>query len=337
MGRVVGVGVVGLGRIGIVHSEIFALRVEGAKLVAVCDVVESRAKSVGEKYNVKWYTDYSKMLEDERVEAVVICTPTYLHVDMIIDAVKAGKHILVEKPMTLTVSEAKRVLEATSKSNIVFQVGYMRRFDYSYSEAKKAIDEGRIGKPIFVSAISRDPAPPPGWVADPKLSGGLLLDLMSHDFDAVRWLMGSEVVEVYAYGEAYIYSEVKAKGDLDCATVFLKFSNGATGVVHGSRKSVYGYDIRTEILGTDGTLFIGSSFNPEFALGSKHGVTFKGYPWFQERFYSAYVEEDKHFIKCILEGRKPLVSVVDGLRAVQIAEAAWNSIKSGKPVRIQLD
>ena len=336
MGRVVGVGVVGLGRIGVVHAEIFASKVEGSKLVAVCSRSESKAKSVASQFGANWYTNYEDMLKDKDVEAVAICTPTFLHADMIIKALEAGKHVFVEKPLTVTVADAERVVKAASKASVICQVGYMRRFEYSYSEAKKAIDEGKIGRPVFISAISRDPAPPPGWVADPKLSGGIFLDLMSHDFDAVRWLMGSEVTEVYAYGEAYIYDEVRAKGDIDVATVFLKFANGGVGIVHGTRKSVYGYDIRTEVYGTDGTLFIGSSLDPMFALGSPQGITYRGHPWFQKRFYDAYVAEDKHFIECILEGKKPLVGVIDGLRAVQIAEAAWKSIKEGKPVKIEL-
>lgn len=146
--------------------------------------------------------------------------------------------------------------------------------------------------------------------------------------------MKSEVEEVLAFGGAYLYDEVREKGDVDVAIVHLKFQNGAHGVIHASRKSVYGYDIRAEVYGTEGTIFIGSSFDVLYALGSSNGITYRGYPWFQKRFYDAYVEEDKHFIKCIIEDKEPLVTGIDGLRAIQIAEAAWKSLRESRSVRI---
>ncbi len=334
--RRVGIGVVGLGRIGIIHADIFATKVEGAKLVAVADVVEDLAKRIATRYGVRYYTEYEKFLKDPELDAVVICTPTFLHAEMCTLAAEHGKHVLCEKPLTVTVEDAKRVLKRVKEAGIKLQVGYMRRFDPAFSQAKERILRGEIGRPLVFVGIARDPAPPPGWAADPKLSGGIFLDMLSHDFDMARWLMGSEIREVYVRGGAMIYEEIRAKGDLDVVTISFSFENGALGIIHGSRKSAFGYDLRTEILGTKGTIYVGATFDPLFSIGTKAGLTFGGIQWFFKRFYDAYVEEDKHFIKCIKEGMEPLVGGIDGLRAVQIAEACWRSYREGRPIKIEI-
>lgn len=332
--RRIGLGVVGLGRIGVLHAEVIATMVEGAKLIAVTDVVEDLAKKVAERLNVKYYTDYEKMLRDPEIDAVIICTPTFLHKDMCILAAEHGKHIFCEKPLTVTSEEANEVLDKVKKAGVKLQVGYMRRFDSAFSQAKSRIEKGEIGRPLVFVGIARDPAPPPGWAADPKLSGGIFLDMLSHDFDMARWLMGNEVDLVFVKGGAMIYDEIKAKGDLDVVNISFTFKNGALGIIHGSRKSAFGYDLRTEVLGTEGTVYVGSSFDPSFSIGTSTGLIFGGIQWFFKRFYDAYVEEDKHFVKCILEDKEPLVTGIDGLKAVQIAEACWKSYKEGKPVRV---
>jgi len=332
--RKVGVIVVGLGRIGKVHAEIFRSRVEEAKLIAVVDVEEKLARGVAGLLDVKYYTDYEKALKDPNVEAVVICTPTYLHKEMVVKAIEEGKHVLCEKPITVTSEDAKECVRRAEKTAVKLQVGYMRRFDDAYRQAKKRIEKGEIGSPIMYIAIARDPAPPPGWASDPKLSGGIFLDMLSHDFDMARWLMNSEVEEVYVKGGNYIYDEVKEKGDLDVVAIEFTFNNNTLGFIHGSRKSAFGYDLRTEVLGSEGTVYVGCSADMLFSIGTSRGLTYQGLAWFFKRFYDAYVEEDRHFIKCLLEDANPLVSGIDGLRAVQIAEACWRSFKDGKPVEV---
>jgi len=330
----IGVGVVGLGRIGQLHAEIFNSKIPNAKLVAVSDVVENLVKSASEKFNVKGYLSYEEMLRDAEVDAVVICTPTFLHKDMIMLAAEYHKHILCEKPLTVTVKEAEEVLSKISNSNVILQVGYMRRFDYAYQEAKKKINAGDIGHPVAFIGIARDPAPPPGWAADPKLSGGIFLDMLSHDFDMARWLMDSEIKRVYVEGGAFIYEEIKEKGDLDVVTINFRFENGAVGFIHGSRKSAFGYDLRTEVLGTEGTVYIGYRQDPMFAIGVKQGLIYSGIKWFFKRFYDAYVEEDKHFIDCLINDKKPLITGEDGKKAVEIAEASWKSLKENKAINL---
>ncbi len=329
-----GIAVIGLGRIGKVHAEIYRYRVEGAKLVAVVDIKEDLARMMGEKLGVKWYVDYEKALKDPEVDAVVICTPSYIHAEMAVRAAEEDKHIFCEKPLTVEAEDARKCVRAVEKAGVKLQVGYMRRFDYAYRRAKEKIEKGEIGEPLVFMGVSRDPAPPPGWVADPKLSGGLFLDLMSHDFDAARWLMGAEVEEVYVLAGALVYEQVRAMDDVDTAAVLMKFSGGKIGFVQGSRRSTFGYDIRAEVLGSEGCVFVGSSLDSTFALGTVRGVTFDGHPWFQRRFYDAYVEEDRHFVKVLLEDGEPLVKGVDGLRAVEIAEACWRSYREVRPVKL---
>lgn len=334
--RNVGVGVAGLGRIGRLHAEIFSYNVKGANLVAVMDVVEDLARSVADKLNVKWYVDYSKLLKDPNVEAVVIATPTFLHKDMIIQALEAGKHVFSEKPLTTTVEEAKEVVRCVEKAGVKLQVGYMRRFDYAYRDAKERISKGEIGRPLLFLGIARDPGAPPGWAADPSKSGGIFLDMLSHDFDMARWLIGSEVTQVHVIGGAFLYDEIMEKGDLDVVSINFKFENKCLGMIHGSRKSVFGYDLRTEVMGSDGTIYVGAIYDPFMALGTKTGVRYGGIQWFQKRFYDAYVEEDNWFIRSIIEDKRPLVTEIDGLRVVQIAEACWRSFKEGRPVDVEL-
>lgn len=333
--KTVGVVVAGLGRIGRVHAEILALKVEGARLVAVVDVIEELAKSTAERFKVKAYTDYEKALKDPEVDAVFVTTPTYMHHDMIVRAVEEGKHVFTEKPITVTVEEAVDVVRRAEKSGVKLMVGYMRRFDEAYSEAKKRIAGGEIGRPVAFVNIARDPGAPPGWAQDPKLSGGIFLDMLSHDFDMARFLVGSEVKRVFALGSAVLYEEIRAKGDLDVVNVNFEFESGAYGVVHGSRKSVFGYDLRTEVLGTEGTVYVGSHVDPNLAVGVKSGVAYRGVQWFWSRFYDAYVREDQAFIDSILKDTTPPITGVDGLRVVEIAEACWRSIREGRPVAVE--
>jgi len=331
----VGVGVVGLGRIGRLHAEILKLKVSNAELVAVSDVIEGIARSVGERLSVKWYREYERMLRDPKVEAVIISTPTFLHKDMIIKAAEEGKHIFVEKPLTVTTQEAKEVISAIRKYGVKLQVGYNRRFDYAYQKAKSDVDKGKIGRPIAFISIARDPGAPPGWAADPKLSGGIFLDMLSHDFDMARWIISSEIAEVYVIGGNYIFEEIKKKGDLDVVSIVFKFENGVQGLIHGARKFPYGYELRTEVYGDEGVIYVGSNIDNMYARGGKEGLIYHGAPWFEKRFYEAYVNELNEFIKAILEDKEPPVTAIDGLRVVEIAEACWKSVKEGKKISVK--
>ncbi len=327
-------GVAGLGRIGRLHADIIATKVENAELVAVMDIVEKLAMEVGEKYRVRWYTDYDRFLGDPDLDAVVIATPTFLHSEMIIRAVEKGKDVFTEKPLTVTSKEAEDVLKAVEKAGVKLQVGYMRRFDYAFKEAKRKIVGGEIGDPLVFLTIARDPGAPPGWAADPSKSGGIFLDMLSHDFDMARYLMSAEVTKVYVLGGAKLYDEIREKGDLDVVAINFEFSTGAYGMIHGSRKSVFGYDLRVEVMGSEGTVYVGTVHDPMFAYGGKEGVLFRGIQWFWSRFFDAYVEEMTEFVKAILEDQEPPVTGEDGKKVVDIAEACWKSWREGKPVTL---
>ncbi len=333
MSKPLGVAVVGLGRIGRLHAELLRFRIERAKLVAVVDVIEDLAKSTAERLGVKYYTDLDKALRDEEINAVVIATPTFLHKDMIIQSAKAGKHIFVEKPMTVTSSEAREVINVINQTKVKLMVGYMRRFDSGYRRAKELVEKGAIGRVISFISIARDPGPPPGWAADPSKSGGIFLDQLSHDFDIARWIVG-EISEVYVVGGNYMFEEIKKLGDLDAVSILFKFVNGAQGYIQGTRKCAFGYDLRTEIYGEKGTIYVGSHIDNLYAQGTEQGITFYGIPWFEKRFFDAYIAELQAFVDSVIQDKEPPITAIDGLKVTLIAEACWRSYREGKPVEV---
>ncbi len=328
--------VAGLGRIGRLHAELLRSKVPRAKLIAVCDVIESLAKSVASDLGVKYYTDYDSALKDSEVDAVVIATPTFLHKEMCIKALEMGKHVFVEKPLTPNLNEARDVVKYVEKTGLKFMVGYMRRFDTYYRKAKEMVSSGELGKVIAFTSIARDPSPPPGWAADPKLSGGIFLDQLSHDFDIARWIVG-EIKEVFVLGGNYISEEIKKKGDLDVVSILVSFENGAQGYIHGARRNAFGYDLRTEIYCEKGTIFIGSPIDTMMYVGNEKGVTYGGIPWFEKRFHEAYIGELTDFVNAIIEDREPAITVYDGLKAVAISEACWKSFRERRPVAVSID
>lgn len=332
---IVGLGVVGLGRMGRLYVDIIAKFIDNAKLIGVTSRTYSKAERIAKEYGVKAYRSYDEMLRDPQVNGVIIATPSYMHAEMIVRAAEEGKHVFSEKPIDVNIDKARGAVKAVERHGVKLLVGYMRRFDHAYRRAKELIDEDSIGKPILYIGISKDPEPPPeGWLRDPKLSGGLILDLMSHDFDLARWFLGSEVIEVYAKGDVYIYDYMKGLEDYDNVMATLKFSNGAIAFIYGSRRSSYGYDVRSEVHGTEGTIFIGSEYNNSLRLGRNGGIRFNGHLWFQKRFFEAYVEEVRHFVDLIRRDLKPLVSGEDALKALEIANAVRRSIKEGRPIRL---
>ncbi len=244
-----------------------------------------------------------------------------------------GKHVFVEKPIDVDIARARRAIEACRRYNVAMLVGYMRRFDRAFIEAKKLVDSGTIGKPIAFTAISKDPEPPPeGWLRDPKLGGGLVLDLMSHDFDLAKWYLGSEPVEVFAHGDAYLFDYMKSVGDYDNVAVFIKFENGSVAMIYGSRSSGYGYDIRCEIHGTEGKVSIGLEYDPSIRLSTSRGTEMRSVEWFQRRFLDAYIEEVRHFVNVVKDLEKPRISPEDALQALRVAIAVRRSIELGWPI-----
>src|SRR4030095_9933779 len=257
MNNRLGIGVIGLGRLGTAYAKYFTGRITGATLVAVSDVNETAATSLAAQLGVtRVYNRHQDLITDETVDAVVIVSPTSTHPEIVADAASKGKPIFCEKPLSINLNEAQAMLRVVNETNVFFQMGFMRRFDKGYVAAWNKIEEGAIGTPVLFKSSSRDPYRPSLEYLDPAHSGGLLVDCGIHDLALGRWFMG-DIASVYTIGGTLAYPEMKTIGDIDNAVTSLYFESGALGVIDLSRNGVYGYDIRTEILGTEGTLKIG--------------------------------------------------------------------------------
>ena len=251
------VGIVGVGRLGRVYARDLAGRIPEARLVAVADTAPGLAEQVAGEFDVpRSYSDPMALVDDRDVEAIVIVTPTDTHRGLVTAVADRGKPVFCEKPPALSLDEIAAMKAAIDRAGVFFQMGFMRRFDPGYATAKARIDEGRIGRPLVFKATSRDPFRPSLEYANPKSSGGMLIDMGIHDFDLARWFMG-EVQRVSAVGATIAYPELASVGDIDNAIATLTFANGTLGVVDLTRSGIYGYDISTEVLGLEGTIRIG--------------------------------------------------------------------------------
>lgn len=329
------IAVLGLGRLGFAHAQNLSQNVKGADLKLVIDPIEERAKMVAEELNVPaWSVDAEDALNSDEIDAVVIVTPTSTHGEMIIKAAKAGKHVFVEKPLTETLEEADKVIKVVEETGIICQVGFMRRFDPAYHDAKQRILNGEIGNPIYFKGITRDQGCPPASFIEH--SGGIFLDCSIHDYDIARYLMDSEITAVSAQGRVLNYPYVADYGDVDQGISYIEFESGAIGDIEASRNSPYGHDIRTEIIGTEGSLFIGTLQNQSVTVLNNQGSTYEVIPDFQTRFHDAYRIELEEFVKSIQSKGKSLVSPLDSKINMQIALLATESFQNnGKRLDIQ--
>jgi len=329
--------VVGVGQIGKVHALNLSQNVPNAKLVAIADSDPDAAKAVAAQTGVeRVYDDYLEMMKNKDVEAVVVSLPTIYKLQVVKAAAEAGKHIFCEKPMALTLQEADEFIRIAEKSGVKFQVGYQRRFDPSYTRMKDAIDAGEVGKMLLLRSNTRDPPQKVAGWADPKVSGGIFLDTSSHDYDVIRWLSGSEVSRVMADGGTEAYPELKILGDLDTTMTILHLANGALAHVDACRVSVYGYDIRAEVVGTEGAVFmsIGKSSNTQI-LKQKLESNQYSY-WYMERFGEAYRKELEEFARAVAEDSDVRVTARDGKAAIEIGLAARRSVTEGRAITLPL-
>lgn len=329
--------VVGLGRLGYQHAYDVMFRIPEAELVAACSVVEEERNRVKE-WGVALYSDYDEMLGKQKdIEAVVIVSPSGFHAAHIESALKAGKHVFCEKPLALTVEECERVVKiCEAYTEQCFQLGFMRRYDPSYAEAKRKIDAGEIGRPIMIKATSLDPISAiEGFLRFAPTSGGEFLDMAVHDIDLALWYMGDKIKTIYAVGDAYCYPELKDYKDGDNVCGVMQFENGAVAILHAGRLAPNGYQVETEIVGTKATLRISAVPNKDrVQIYNCDGVLVECVQTFNERFDEAYLLEKEDFFGCILEGRTPICGAMDGLRSAQAAYAATEAYQTGEIVRL---
>jgi predicted dehydrogenase len=320
--------------LGSVYARNLAQRVRNARLVAVADQkAELREQFGRELSGVKVYQDHLELLHDPDVEAVVIITSTSTHKQVVMDAAACRKAIFCEKPMSLSLEGAYEMMHAVEKAGVFFHMAFQRRFDAGYMAAKKKVEDGVIGTPVVMISTSRDPYRPPLEFCDPKVSGGLIADMGVHDFDLGRWFLG-EVATVSAVGGALAYPEMKPIGDIDNALVNLVFVDGKLGTVQLSRHSVFGYDIRTELWGTKGSLQIGYFQYTPILVMTKEGITHDVVPHFMQRFENAYLTQIQDFVDKVRAGEKPSLTGADAIAAMRISLAATLSCHEGRPVRV---
>jgi inositol 2-dehydrogenase len=330
----VSVGIVGLGRMG----QIYAGHLAGhgqVRIASVSDVVEERAAQLAEEFGVgSWTADYREILDDSSVDAIFVTSSTSTHREVVIAAAEAGKAIFCEKPIALTLEDTDEMIAAIERTGVMFQAGFMRRFDRGYAAARLKIEAGAIGEPVTFKSIGRDPFCPDLEYAKPSVSGGLILDMAIHDFDLARWLMADEVRRVYTEGGTLAFPQLNTVGDIDNAVVNMRFEGGALGNVEVSRNALYGYDIRTEILGTEGGLNIGYYQHTPLLTMTTQGIEHDMVPYIVERFGDAYRAQTYDFVERVLHDSGPAVDAHDARAALLIGLAARRSHDENRVVAL---
>jgi myo-inositol 2-dehydrogenase/D-chiro-inositol 1-dehydrogenase len=329
------IGIIGAGRIGRVHGEGVTNGVKNAVVTAIADpFMNDEIKQWADGLGItSCYSDYHKILEDSEIDAVMICSSTNTHADISIEAIRAGKHVFCEKPISQDLNKIKEVMEALKESSVKFQVGFNRRFDHNFKAVKNAVDAGQVGDVHLIRVTARDPQAPP--IEYVKVSGGLFLDMTIHDFDMVCFLSGSKVEEVYAAGAALVNPDISKVGDIDTAIITMKMENGALAVIDNSRQAVYGYDQRAEVFGSKGQVAVANDTPSAAVLSTVDGVTSdKPLYFFLERYMESFKNEVSEFVQAVENDSAVPVDIDAGLQPILIAIAAKRSLDENRPVKI---
>jgi predicted dehydrogenase len=334
--RRLGIGVLGVGEMGRRHAENLRRLVPQANLVAVADVDSERARRTAAELEIdNSFGSLEGMLECKGLNAVVIATPDKFHASAVKAIAAAGKDMLCEKPLALTLADANDLLASVSKAGVRMQVGFMRRYDAAYSAAMRRVESGEIGVPVVFKSIGRDKDGPPLASYQANINGMLFYTNTIHDFDLARWLMQDEVTEVHAFTTVAIRPEVAQFGDVVASVVNLNFAKGAIGNIESHAQAAYGYDVRTEIIGSRGSIQVGSLHRTAATFLTSQGSSQPIADHFLTTFADAYLAEITDFVDCILHDRPVRVNGEDGLKALAICVAAETSHLQSKATKVE--
>lgn len=327
----ISIALLGAGRIGQIHGRNIAAS-KRARLAGIADPIADGANALSNATGAP-VRSADELIDDKSIDAVLIGTPTDTHADYIDRAAAAGKAVLCEKPVDLNSARIVETLERVRQAGVPLMIGFNRRFDPNFAALQRRIADGVVGDVELVSILSRDPGPPP--ISYIERSGGLYRDMMIHDFDMARFLLGEDPIEVYALGSSLVDPEIGRAGDVDTAAVLLKTRSGKICQISCSRRATYGYDQRVEVHGSKGLLTAGNIHETTVMFAGRNGFTTDpAQNFFLERYAAAYRNEVEAFIDAIHDGRAPSPSGHDGLKAQQLADAAQASLDSGKPVKV---
>ena len=328
------VGIIGAGRIGKVHAETLAFRVPEARASVITDLNREAAERVAARCSIPAVaSSVDQILTDPAIKAVLICSSTDTHADLIARAARAGKHIFCEKPIAHSLAQIDMALAAVATAGVKLQVGFNRRFDPNFARVRAAVVRGEIGSPRLLHIISRDPAPPP--LSYLKVSGGIFLDMTIHDFDMARFLINDEVEEIYTAAGVMVDPAIGAAGDLDTALIVLRFRNGVIGTIDNCRQAAYGYDQRVEILGSAGKIATENCYPNQATLSTgesiRHDLPFN---FFMDRYTESFSSEIRSFVRSVVEDVPTAVTGLDGRVPVVMGLAARKSFDERRPVKL---
>ncbi len=332
-------GIIGLGRLGRKHAENIHYKIPNAELTAICSTVQQELDEVGREMDSKYSTtDFMEIIDNEDLDGIVVASTSQQHCRMVCAAAEAGrKYVYVEKPLGMTIAEIDQIKTAVEGNpGMAVQVGYNRRFDKSVRAAKKKLDEGYIGTPIQVRMINRDMAGMEEFILKfSPTSGGLVMDMLTHDYDCARWFVGSEAKTVYGIGDVFVYEGLRELNDIDNCNILVTFENGVMGQFETSRNCSYGYHVETEIYGSEGCIRLGTlPTKDRVTYMNIDGVTTKSVEWFFEYWEPTFLAEMQHYVDCVIENRQPLVTMEDGYRAVEWACAATTAVRDRTTVEL---
>lgn len=329
---------VGAGRAGLIHARNVALRVPGARVTVVCDASDANLAAAGDELGVATrLKDYRQAIARDDVDAVIIVTPTFLHREVACYAAEQGKHVFLEKPMALSVAECEAINAAVAKAGVRLQLGFMRRFDEGFMQAKAALDSGEMGRVMIIKSTGRGPGGPGPWMYDLAKSNGVVAEVNSHDIDSVLWFTGLPITRVHAMGHNFKCDDAKQSHPAfyDNVVANLQFEGGTMGTIDGTCPAHYGYDARVEILCENGLLLVGHTEKQTTTRVTLDGkVIGQAVKSWRDLFRDAYLGEMQHFVDCVRSGATPRVTGIDGLEAVRAVVAINESIRTGQAVSL---